>query len=238
MLNLWHHNVTLMKNLQKLLALAAVLVGVVSTASADTLVLSQDLTNYSVGNGGAFIISSFTGPLSLASYNAKAKGDGGFLTFCIEENEYFNPGYTYNYSLSFGAKNGGVSGQTSTNYDGVSNATAWLYSQFAMGSLSSGGFSYTHANLGDLQQAIWFLEGEGGTNNYLVAAAQAHEGVNWNKDNNGAYGVYAVNINYLNGGNSQDQLYFKRVPEGGLTVLMLGGALLGLFGLRRKFGRN
>ncbi|MBS0661880.1 MAG: VPDSG-CTERM sorting domain-containing protein [Verrucomicrobia bacterium] len=227
-----------MKTTQKLLALAAILVGFVSSANADTLVLSQDLTHYSVGNGGAFIISSFTGPLTLANYNAKAKGDGGFLTFCLEENEYFNPGYTYNYSLSFGAKNGGVSGQTAYHYDGVSNATAWLYSQFATGALTAGGFSYTHANLGDLQQAVWYLEGEGGTNNYLVTAAKAHEGVNWNSDNNGKYGVMAVNINYLNGANSQDQLYFRGVPDGGATLALLGLSLLTFVGLRRKFGRN
>ncbi len=228
---------TKMKNSHRLIALVTATLALASGAFADTLKLSQDTTNYSVGNGGAFIASDFTGSISTASYSSLALGDGGFLTYCIEYNEHFVPGGTYNYELSFGAKNGGVSGQAAgTNYDGISNATAWLYSEFAKGSLSSDValFTYSHANLGDLQQAIWFLEGEGGTNNYLAAAAMIHEGANWNADNNGAYGVQALNLTYLNGGNAQDQLYYS-VPDSSATIALLGLSLVGLASFRRKF---
>lgn len=199
------------------------------------LTLSQDTTNFSVGNGGAFIVTNTTGPISISDYSVLAQGDGGFLTFCIEENEYFNPGGQYNYALSFGAKNGGVSGATN-GYDPISNATAWLYSQFAQGILTVGGFSYSHANLGDLQNAIWFLEGEGGVNNYLSTYA-LNNVVDATGNSNGSYGVQAINLYYTTGENSQDQLYYHRVPDQGATLGLLGLGLLGLVGIRRKFAR-
>ncbi len=228
-----------MKTPIKILSLLASLAVMATSATADSLKLSQDLANFSNGNGGAFIASDFTGPISMSGYSSLAKGDGGFLTFCIEYNEEFVPGWTYNYALSFGAKNGGLSGQGSTNYDGVSNATAYLYSTFAQGNLAGvGGFSYTKTSLGDLQQAIWFLEGEGGTNNLIAQAAETHEGATWNSDNNGAYGVQAINLYYQNGGNSQDQLYYHSVPDQGTTLALLGLAFLGLAGVRRKLARS
>lgn len=213
----------------------------VSNAFGDQLKLDWDPTNYSNGVGGAFIVSNFTGPITMSSYSSLAQGDGGFLTFCIEYNEEFNPGGTYNYNLSFGAKNGGTSGQTpdQPNYDGISNATAYLYSTFAKGSLAGvGGFTYTKSSLGDLQNAIWYLEGEtGGVDNAIAEAAKTHEGATWNNDNNGAYGVQAINLYYTNGANSQDQLYYHAVPEQGTTLALLGLAILGLVGFRRKFAK-
>jgi len=226
-----------MKTSQKILALAASVALMTTGAFANLMVLSQDTANYSVGNGGAFIATVIDGPMNSSSYSSLAlAGNGGLLTFCIEYNEHFNPGGTYQYALSNGAKNGGVSGQTSANYDGLSNATAYLYSTFAQGNLGGvGGFIYNHAGLGDLQQAIWFLEGEGGTNNALAQAAMANEGANWNADNNGAYGVQAININYVTGAHAQDQLYYHSVPDQGVTIALLGLGFLGLAGFRRRF---
>jgi len=220
-----------------IVALLATLAAMAASAQADTLTLVQDTSNYSVGVGGAFIATPNSGPISNADYSGPAKlASGGFLTYCIEDNEFFYSGGTYNYALSNGAVNGGLNGQTAPNYDGVSNATAYLYSQFAQGILAGfGGFNYNLTGYGDLQQAIWFLEGEGGTNNALVAAAVAHEGANWNSDNNGAYGVLALNLTDTNGGPAQDQLYYHNVPDQGMTVALLGLSLLGLAGFRRKF---
>ena len=228
---------TSLKSLVVLATLAVATIGV----QANQLTLSTS-SSYSVGVGGAFIANVIDGPMTNADYSGAAKiGSTGFLTYCIEYNEEFYPSnlypsYVYNYALSYGAKNGGLSGQTTLNYDGVSNATAYLYSLFAQGNLAGvGGFSYNASSTGYgyLQQAIWFLEGEGGINNLLAQAAINHEGANWNADNNGAYGVQAINMTYANGGVSQDQLYYHNVPEQGLTVALLGFALLGLAGVRR-----
>lgn len=227
-----------MKYSLKALALVATLAGLVTSAQADSLVLSQS-GSYSVGVGGAFIATPTSGSsISNADYSGVAKiSGGGFLTFCIEYNEHFNPGGTYNYVLSNGAVNGGVSGQTSTNYDGVSNGTAFLYSQFAQGNLAGvAGFAYNTSatGYGFLQDAIWNLEGEITTSNALSDWVKANIS-NWNADSNGSYGVQALNLKYTTGGNAQDQLYYHAVPEQGLTVALLGLALVGVAGFRRKF---
>jgi len=234
-----------MKISLKTSALLAALAAFAISARADSLTLSQDTANYSVGNGGAFIAAPLNGPISNADYSGAAKiAGGGFLTFCIEYNEEFSPsnisGYSYNYALNYGSVNGGQGGQPAATpqYDGISNATAFLYSQFAQGTLTGlAGFDYNLAGYGALQQAIWYLEGEApyGTNNSLAQAAIAHEGANWNSDNNGAYGVQAINLTYQNGANAQDQLYYHNVPDQGVTVALLGLSLLGLVGFRRKF---
>ena len=54
------------------------------------------------------------------------------------------------------------------------------------------------------------------------------------KANGGAnYGVYALNLWLPGGALVQDVLV--RVPDGGATLMLLGGALVGLGALRRKF---
>lgn len=224
-----------MKNTLKSLAALAALAVLVTSAQADQLTLSQG--SQSVGVGGAFIAGVVNGPISNSDYSGAAKiGTTGFLTYCIEYNEHFNPGGTYNYAVNNGAVNGGVSGQTSSNYDGVSNGTAYLYSQFAQGNLSVAGFGYNTGSTGYgfLQDAIWHLEGEIATSNALATWVKTNI-ANWNNDSNGSYGVYALNLTYTNGGRAQDQLYYH-VPEQGLTVALVGFALLGLVGFRRKFG--
>src|SRR5688572_11874044 len=50
----------------------------------------------------------------------------GFLTFCLEFNERFTLGGTYNYALSDNAVLGGVGGG-GPGGDPVSDATKWLY---------------------------------------------------------------------------------------------------------------
>ncbi len=90
------------------------------------------------------------------------------------------------------------------------------------------------------RRQIWWLEGEGGVindgNNIYInaviarftteAGAKADGG--WN------YGVYAINLTMANGDLRQDQLFY--VPDSGMTLMLLGGALMGLGALRRKFG--
>ena len=74
---------------------------------ADTIKLTQN--SYSYSNGGEFTATpSADLAWLLSNYDAKAKVGGGFETFCMEYNEHFNPGSTYNASISDRAMNGGV----------------------------------------------------------------------------------------------------------------------------------
>jgi hypothetical protein len=125
--------------------------------------------------------------------------------------------------------------------------TAWLYSQFRAGTLTldTGLGSYFDAdrlaNAGELQNAIWFLEGEGGQNNGYVALAESALGTDLagiEADANGAYGVVALNL-FSNGGLAQDQLAVVPVPEpttAGCFLLGLGAlACFQRFTQKRRF---
>jgi len=111
--------------------------------------------------GGAFNASILTG----------ASAGGSFQTFCLEYNEYFN---SYGQTLKIkkvntGAENGGVSGQTSPNFDPIDTKTAYLYTQFSKHGLSN--YDYYNGAQGSapaaatrdgtsLQLAFWILENE------------------------------------------------------------------------------
>ncbi len=226
-----------MKSSFKLLSLVGVLASLALGVRADQIRLWSD-KKYSVGNGGAYVAQIVDGPIDNGSYKGAAKiGTTGFLTFCLEYNEYFTSGYKYNYTVNTGSVNGGVSGQTKPNYDGISNGTAFLYSQFAQGLLTGiAGFTYSTSSTGYgyLQNAIWNLEGEIKAENNLAKWVKSNV-PNWNADSNGSSGVYALNLTW--GNRAQDQLYFKKVPEQGLTIALLGLALLGLASFRRFFSK-
>lgn len=223
-----------MKNTLKALALVAALTGAISVARADSLTLT-DNPAYS----GSYVAKILSGPANNSDYVGAAKiGSDSFLTFCIEKNEGFNSGSAYNYTLINGAMNGGVSGQTSLNYDGVSNATAFLYSIFAEGNLGGVlGFTYDNSatGYGFLQTAVWHLEGELDTGNALSDWVKSYLGATWAADNNGAYGVLALHLTDDRGDLVQDQLHYHKVPDQGLTVAFIGLVLIGVAGLHRKF---
>ena len=222
-----------MKKLSTLIGVAGVLFATNSFASYDgSLTLSQG--PYSYGNGGEF--------------TAVTTGLGTFQTFCIEYNEEFGPGNTYDYNKNTGAVVGGAGvdatdAHTGLPMDNISLGTAWLYSQFRAGTLTldTGSGSYFNANrqlnAGELQQAIWFLENEnGGVNNGYVSLAETALGktlAQIQADSNGKYGVIALNLfngpysTSVQGPNgqtynlNQDQL--DVVPE---PTTVLAGALL------------
>ena len=152
---------------------------------------------------------------------ATTSGDGTFKTFCIEHNENIGLGTTYNYSVSGGAIQGGVSGG---NPDPISLGTAYLYSQFRAGTLS-GYSSASSTDQSNLQDAFWMLEGEltyNGSNVYIAAAKAALSKTDAQivADGGGIYGVMAMNVTTTSGGIAQDQLIL--VPDGGMTLAMLG----------------
>jgi hypothetical protein len=211
-----------MKKLFTLIGVAGVLFATNLYASFDgTVILTQG--PYSYANGGEF--------------TAVTTGLGTFQTFCIEYDQEFGPGYTYQYNQNTGAVSGdaGVDAtdlKTGLPMDNISLGTAWLYSQFRAGTLTldTGLGTYfgasRNANAGELQQAIWFLEDEtGGVNNGYVALAENKLGktlAQIEADSNGAYNVIALNL--FAGGNdthdtpgsfAQDQLAIDPsfVPE-------------------------
>jgi len=200
-----------------------------------TVSLQNDTANYSYGDGGEFRATpnaDLSSQIAWGAYSTATKGANSFQTFCIEYNEEFYVGQTYNVSISDRA----MYGSQAPSGDALSIGTAWLYSQFAAGTLAN----YTYAfgksrtiSANALQQAIWWLEGEGGTKNALISAAEqalnlTDDSIKY--DSQGAYGVKALNLG--DPGKVQDQLVIV-VPE---PATMVAGLFLvipfGFSGLR------
>lgn len=169
-----------------------------------------------------------------------AKGNTWFGTFCIEGDEYFTPGSTYQIQINTVANNGG----TNTNSgDPLSKGTAFLYSNFVLGNLNNltGGFTYNDSTSSlNLQKAIWWLEEEniGSLTSAFqtllisqfgsLAAARANY-------TDGA--VRVMNLTSNNGLTlNQDQLVY--VPEAGWTAMLVGMALVGLALVQRRAKRS
>ena len=237
------------------LLLLAVVAG---PAAAGVVNVGSSYGPYQTGNGGEFTLNVVSG-LDTSSYAGVAKnqagmvGENSFQTFCIENSspaEYIEKNTTYNVTLNRNAVNGGVGGGASG--DPLSVGTGWLYRQFATGTLT--GYDYTNPGRGGnpavatysaylLQQAIWWLEQEGGVtynaSNIFMQAAYSHfgnseAGARFSDATTGAwnYGVYALNMKKTNNVQGQDQLFY--VPDGGTTLALLGCALMGIGALRRK----
>jgi hypothetical protein len=236
---------------------------VASQAFADSLVLSTN--SYSNASGGSPTLGggSFTVTNSGLDNSGYALGLGilgadltSFETFCLEWNEGFVSGSTFNFELNPYAKNGGV---LAGGQDYISVGTAWLYSQFATGSLAAGGFDYSSGRQlsnTQLQLAFWWLEDEIGptagqlnpgllpyigiANPFLTYAASSLSTTidDLKADATGeAFGVQVLNLyKPSNGAAKQSQLYYTTpaVPDSGSTLVLLTGAVFALLGLRRK----
>lgn len=201
-----------------------------ASVMADSVVLTQNA--YSFGVGGEF--------------TATTSGNGIFNTFCLEYSEDFYPGKTYQYGISDRAVSGGAGG-TPTG-DVISQGTAWLYTQFAQGTLANY-FSSTATiqkqHAGQLQLAIWWLEDEqpdpGSTNPYRNAVLQAFS--NPKEDYTGSE-VAVMNITDPTRADGlptilrQDQLIYLGVPDGGSTLALLGIALAGMAFFPIRFRRS
>lgn len=191
------------------------------------------------GPGGEFTLHIDSG-LGNGSYAPSTRDQAvpsSFQTFCVEGGESIFANTTYSATLNSQSLNTGVP---------LSLGAAWVYSQFATGALSA----YDYANTSDrkasaalLQHTIWALMGVAGHANdgsvfdLLVesqfgnwAAALAPAGAN----------SYNVQILNLWGANDtahqtgfQDVLYYH-VPDGGMTVMLLGMGLSSLAFISRR----
>jgi hypothetical protein len=225
-------------------------------------------SGYYTGSGGEFSIANYTGInndsyvdtgedlTSTKNIGTTLTGQFNFETFCLETGEYASSP-SYFVVRTEAAMGGGASP------DRISMGTAYLYSEFAKGTLSVPSGSYfaagdptRAAEAGRLQQAIWWLEGEGSdisdatymSNPYANAVvAQFGSIADAKADATAGYlGVYVLNNfttvearnAWANTGvfdsskKAQDFLYYS-VPDAGTTLVLLGSALASLGVFRR-----
>lgn len=213
---------------------------------------------YHTGQGGEFTLSTIVNGVDggltayLSEYSPLAINTGGttntFQTFCLEKYEYIDPNKTYSATISNGTIYGGGGDTVVINgvkTDPLSIGTAWLYYQFATGTLD--GYNYTDnrtSSAAALQNTIWWLEGEAsdpGSANIFRNAVLAQYGGSVTAaktDNNGQIGVAVLNLWVeghadQKGYEKQDQLILTHAPIPA-AVWLLGSGFLGLIGIRRK----
>ena len=231
-----------------------------SASLSTTLDLAPTGYRDTSSKGGEFTAVVTGGANYVANYNSKAtaqvvvggKTVTGFETFCVEMTATFQPGNSYNTSV--GTKI--VSGPTTSSY--VSVGTAYLYSQFAQGILKNYNYNQNTSGSGsraytadELQDAIWYLQGEIGTSGnsttsdslYTFNASTdifvemvdsmfgASKALESDVTYGNTFGVMALNLTSTSGYNTvydQDQLVYCPVPEpatfaaGAMLLLPLG----------------
>jgi hypothetical protein len=228
-----------MKRLSFFILLTLAIVSMPAVARADTVKL------YDWTAAGNFVANGGNGGPFRAETSGSLLGTSSFVTFCLEHNENFSYGTDYIFTLSGAAKNGGVSGGYPE--DPVSDATKWLYYQAVTGGYSTWyttavpGAALADVNIGaNFQYAIWALEGEmslaSGSGGDRVAN-YALNNQNWSTLAAQGHNVYAMNLVTAAGAPVQDQLaYMAPVPDGGATLTLLAGALVGMGALRKRRG--
>lgn len=223
-------------------------------SDGDVVRLSRNVRTFGgANNGGAFELSGVT--------VANGPGDP-FLTFCMEFTENLSLNTNYFVEVNDRAIGGGAgvgpaypgdSSGVQGQYDPLSPATAWLYTQFRSQSIGNFvPFDYqSNSDLNALQATIWFLENERPLTTLDakgVALKNAAITSGWTDIGN----VRVLNLwgtrtgspgNYQFNGVRQDQLALTSdlvvpVPEPSTIVMTLGGCAVvaGVAARRRRRG--
>ena len=224
--------------------IAAVAPMMVSVVKANPNTVMLDTTSYYPGLGGGEFTAVTLPQTFLANYASGAKAFGGFETFCLETGVEFSPGTLYYYTL--GNVTQPVPGNSQQGSGlALSQGTAWLYYAFGKDLLTDFTYAPGAGRMADdnlLQAAIWYLQGGqtfGGypvptvlNNKFYADAINALGGKVLDPYTGSNVEVLQVWSNPDNTGPAQNQIVL--VPDGGLTVSLLGGALISLQLLRRK----
>lgn len=231
-----------------LTVIAAMAVPAMANVQVSQIQLDTTAWQFQSGSGGEFNATVIALPQSGLHLGKN------WQTFCLEKDETVStPTGTYYAVINTAAVTGGVGGVAGGNPlypdagpdqgDPLSAQTAYLYTQFANGTLSNYAFAGTQAqrktSAAALQNAIWYLEGEIGSvsGQALTWVNAANAAVNsgaWT----GLGQVRVLNLyaNYVNGqvsGQRQDVLVLVPAP----AAAMLAFVGLGLVGwVKRRVG--
>ena len=186
------------------------------------------------GEFAALTSDDFVGNYALvATYNSGTR----FATFCLELNENISFSSPYSYVVNTAAVAGGIAGG---NPDTLSLGAAYLYNLFATGSLT--GYDYAGASrpahAGLLQEAFWVLENElgvaSGANIFLTLAESVFGGLIGARANYDPTQSRVRVLNLFASDGSYQQDVLALVPDGGMTVSLLGLGIMGIAALRRR----
>jgi len=230
--------------MKRIIFVLLLVAAVAQPAMAGTITTLSTMGTYAAGSGGEFtLLASGFGLNGYVDdpYTKNLLQQGTFQSFCLEVHEYISTNAVYNALKNTNAVKGGVGGPG----DPLSQGTGWLYSQFAAGTLPGYNFLGTiaerKASARALQNTIWWLEDEGADPGNAFSILVAGQFADPKAGSASTYGVYALNLTQGQARplDRQDVLYYdpQTVPDGGTTLMLLGGALMGLGALSRKFRR-
>ena len=218
-------------NIMKKLLIVATLAGTLGVQNCFAFAVNATRTiGYYADGGGEFTVTDAPDPIFESiyqNYAAVATLNGGFQTFCI--------------STTTGVKNNGNSLDASLDPSGIAVGTAWLYTMFAKGTLPFYNYSDTSPGGGrsvsavELQNAIWELQGQ----HFDPELAALYIGIAIEQFGSleaaSATAVGSVDGLRMTFNGDPSQPMLALVPDGGVTLMLLGLGLSSLGAFSRRF---